>query len=60
MKDFKSNKDVVIIAVLLIIGIFLTVLGLCNNSNIRVKESEVNDLTERIEVLEEKCSFLYE
>lgn len=62
MKNFKSNKDVVIIAVLLIIGIFifLTVLGLCNNSNIRVTESEVNDLTERIEVLEEKCSFLYE
>ena len=41
MKNFKSNKDVVIIAVLLIIGIFLTVLGLCNNSNIRVTESEV-------------------
>ena len=60
MKNYKTNKNEVIIIVLLIFGIFSTILGLGNNSNIRVTETEVNDLTERIEVLEEKCSFLYE
>ena len=60
MKNYKTNKNEVIIIVLLIFGIFSTILGLTNNSNIRVTETEVNDLTERIEVLEEKCSFLYE
>ena len=60
MNNYKTNKNEVIIIVLLIFGIFSTILGLGNNSNIRVTETEVNDLTERIEVLEEKCSFLYE
>lgn len=60
MNNFKENKDIAIIIVLLIFGIFSTILGLCNNSNIRVTETEVNDLTERIEVLKEECLFLYE
>lgn len=60
MKDYKENRNIAIIVVLLILGVFLFLIGSGNNTNDKNTANEINKLKERIEVLEEKCSFLYE